>query len=316
MPFDFKKESKRKGVDVLQTVERIAAEMVQMTGFFCSMRNARTDALPVRCATPHAPPFLPPDFGPRASPPPPETPEPTEQTPPASAEAEALQRLRGPAHALGGAGAGQTMRHAMRLPQSAGGRPSSPGEEGEAGGGGGGGSEARGEGRGKGGGDDGAGDGEEEEEEEDDDDDLDEDEEDLVGGPPHPTSQSPPPPLGGSGDGGGGGGGSGAVWQRQHGVVRTNCIDCLDRTNVAQFCIGRCLLKQQLTVLGFAAAGETLEAPGRVLMNMYEEMGTQIALQYGGSQALHAPNSNAAKDFLQSVKRFYRNTFTDVQKQL
>ena len=53
-----------------------------------------------------------------------------------------------------------------------------------------------------------------------------------------------------------------------------------------------------------------------MLMNMYEEMGTQIALQYGGSQALHAPNSNAAKDFLQSVKRFYRNTFTDVQKQL
>ena len=83
----------------------------------------------------------------------------------------------------------------------------------------------------------------------------------------------------------------GRVPHRQSGVVRTNCIDCLDRTNVAQFCIGRCLLKQQLTVLGFAAAGETLEAPGRVLMNMFEEMGTQIALQYGGSQALHAINT-------------------------
>jgi len=44
-------------------------------------------------------------------------------------------------------------------------------------------------------------------------------------------------------------------------------------------------------------------------------MGTQLALQYGGSQALNAPNSNAAKDFLQSVKRFYRNTFTDLEKQ-
>jgi hypothetical protein len=33
------------------------------------------------------------------------------------------------------------------------------------------------------------------------------------------------------------------------------------------------------------------------------------------SQALNAPNSNAAKDFLQSVKRFYRNTFTDLEKQ-
>ena len=44
-------------------------------------------------------------------------------------------------------------------------------------------------------------------------------------------------------------------------------------------------------------------------------VGTQLALQYAGSQALHATNSNAAKDFLQSVKRFYRNTFTDVEKQ-
>ena len=40
----------------------------------------------------------------------------------------------------------------------------------------------------------------------------------------------------------------------------------------------------------------------------YEEMGTQLALQYGGSQAVGTPNSNAARDFLQSVKRFYRNT--------
>lgn len=35
-------------------------------------------------------------------------------------------------------------------------------------------------------------------------------------------------------------------------------------------------------------------------MRMYEEMGTQLALQYGGSQAVGTPNSNAARDFLQS----------------
>ena len=50
-------------------------------------------------------------------------------------------------------------------------------------------------------------------------------------------------------------------------------------------------------------------------MRMYEEMGTQLALQYGGSQAVGTTNSNAAKDFLQSVKRFYRNTFSDFEKQ-
>ena len=39
----------------------------------------------------------------------------------------------------------------------------------------------------------------------------------------------------------------------QRGVVRTNCIDCLDRTNVAQFCVGRTLLRQQLMALGWVS---------------------------------------------------------------
>ena len=102
----------------------------------------------------------------------------------------------------------------------------------------------------------------------------------------------------------------------QRGLVRTNCIDCLDRTNVAQFCVGRLLLRQQLATLGFVLASEVLEVASSLLMRMYDEMGTQLALQYGGSQAVGTPNSNAARDFLQSVKRFYRNTFTDLEKQV
>ena len=101
----------------------------------------------------------------------------------------------------------------------------------------------------------------------------------------------------------------------QRGVVRTNCIDCLDRTNVAQFAVGRTLLRQQLLTLGFVLSSDVLEVANNLLMRMYEEMGTQLALQYGGSQAVGTPNSNAARDFLQSVKRFYRNTFTDLEKQ-
>ena len=34
--------------------------------------------------------------------------------------------------------------------------------------------------------------------------------------------------------------------RRQNGVVRTNCIDCLDRTNAAQFVIGKCALGYQV----------------------------------------------------------------------
>jgi len=32
----------------------------------------------------------------------------------------------------------------------------------------------------------------------------------------------------------------------QNGVVRTNCIDCLDRTNAAQFIIAKCALGHQV----------------------------------------------------------------------
>ncbi len=35
----------------------------------------------------------------------------------------------------------------------------------------------------------------------------------------------------------------------QNGVVRTNCIDCLDRTNAAQFIIAKCALGHQVTAL-------------------------------------------------------------------
>jgi SacI homology domain len=36
----------------------------------------------------------------------------------------------------------------------------------------------------------------------------------------------------------------------QRGVLRTNCVDCLDRTNVAQFCYARLSLMHQLKALG------------------------------------------------------------------
>ena len=36
---------------------------------------------------------------------------------------------------------------------------------------------------------------------------------------------------------------------RQRGVVRTNCVDCLDRTNTAQFAIGKYALAFQVNSL-------------------------------------------------------------------
>lgn len=40
----------------------------------------------------------------------------------------------------------------------------------------------------------------------------------------------------------------GNVLSQQEGVFRTNCIDCLDRTNVVQGLLARIILETQLTV--------------------------------------------------------------------
>lgn len=75
----------------------------------------------------------------------------------------------------------------------------------------------------------------------------------------------------------------------QTGIVRTNCVDCLDRTNTAQFAIGKCVLGYQLCALGI------LDSPNlefdtdcvRMLESLYEDHGDTLALQYGGSQLVH-----------------------------
>lgn len=73
----------------------------------------------------------------------------------------------------------------------------------------------------------------------------------------------------------------------QKGVLRTNCIDCLDRTNVAQFTYGLAALGSQLHALGLTGnATVDLDSPlADDLMSLYEAMGDTLALQYGGSAA-------------------------------
>ena len=86
----------------------------------------------------------------------------------------------------------------------------------------------------------------------------------------------------------------------QAGVVRTNCIDCLDRTNVAQFSAGVEVLGQQLVVMGIRSAPKLSPSSKivKLLIDMYVEIGDHIALQYGGSEAhkkVQVQNGNAEK---------------------
>ncbi|XP_030749376.1 polyphosphoinositide phosphatase [Sitophilus oryzae] len=112
---------------------------------------------------------------------------------------------------------------------------------------------------------------------------------------------------------------------RQTGIIRTNCVDCLDRTNTAQFAIGKCVLGYQLCALGVLDT-PTLEFDTdcvRMLESLYEDHGDTLALQYGGSQLVHriktyrktAPWTSTGNDIMQTLSRYYSNTFSDAEKQ-
>ncbi|KAL8764707.1 MAG: hypothetical protein Q9209_007918 [Squamulea sp. 1 TL-2023] len=111
----------------------------------------------------------------------------------------------------------------------------------------------------------------------------------------------------------------------QNGVARTNCIDCLDRTNAAQFIIGKCALGHQLRALGIMP-NETIDFESdvvTVLSHMYHAHGDMIAIQYGGSQLVNTMATyrkinqwtSQSRDMVESFKRYYNNSFLDRQRQ-
>lgn len=111
----------------------------------------------------------------------------------------------------------------------------------------------------------------------------------------------------------------------QSGVARTNCIDCLDRTNAAQFVIAKRALGHQLQALGVIDS-PTVEYDSdavNLFTHMWHDHGDTIAIQYGGS---HLVNTMAtyrkinqwtshSRDMVESFKRYYNNSFMDAQRQ-
>ncbi|XP_053695063.1 polyphosphoinositide phosphatase [Sabethes cyaneus] len=115
------------------------------------------------------------------------------------------------------------------------------------------------------------------------------------------------------------------VSTQQTGLVRTNCVDCLDRTNTAQFAIGKCALAYQLCELGFLKERKLEFESDCVTMleNLYEDHGDTLAMQYGGSQLVHriktyrktAAWASQGNDIIQTLSRYCSNTFSDTEKQ-
>ncbi|KAH6817270.1 Phosphoinositide phosphatase family protein [Perilla frutescens var. frutescens] len=112
----------------------------------------------------------------------------------------------------------------------------------------------------------------------------------------------------------------------QKGVLRTNCIDCLDRTNVAQYAYGLAALGQQLRALGVTTSTKMdLDDPlAEELMGCYERMGDTLAHQYGGSAAHNKIFSQRrgqwkaatqSQEFFRTLQRYYSNAYMDAEKQ-
>ncbi|KAJ3865788.1 polyphosphoinositide phosphatase [Lentinula novae-zelandiae] len=111
----------------------------------------------------------------------------------------------------------------------------------------------------------------------------------------------------------------------QNGICRTNCVDCLDRTNAAQFVFGKRALGHQLYALG------VVENPNlafdsdavNMLTEMYHDHGDTIALQYTGSALVNRvetyrrmPHWNShSRDIIENIRRFYTNSLLDADKQ-
>ncbi|KAH0878260.1 hypothetical protein HID58_065654 [Brassica napus] len=105
----------------------------------------------------------------------------------------------------------------------------------------------------------------------------------------------------------------------QSGVLRTNCIDCLDRKNV----VGRQLHAMGLSDTSKIDPNSSIAAAA--LMDMYQSMGDALAQQYGGSAAHNTvvfperqgkwKATTQSREFLKSIQRYYSNTYTDGEKQ-
>lgn len=116
------------------------------------------------------------------------------------------------------------------------------------------------------------------------------------------------------------------VYQRQSSVVRTNCMDCLDRTNVVQSVISRWVLNRQLQEMGVLAPGEQFESHEQfesLFRNVWADNADVVSCAYSGTGALKTDftrtgrrtKAGALKDFQNSAIRYIKNNFMDGARQ-
>lgn len=107
----------------------------------------------------------------------------------------------------------------------------------------------------------------------------------------------------------------------QKGVIRTNCLDSLDRTNSFQAAIGKKILQMQLG--SNEMDHDTEVAINKKFKALWKNNGNFLSIQYTGTESTSAGLTNGEKEgildtmnfMITSVGRFVANNFKDDFKQ-
>ncbi|CAZ80621.1 unnamed protein product [Tuber melanosporum] len=112
----------------------------------------------------------------------------------------------------------------------------------------------------------------------------------------------------------------------QTSVVRTNCMDCLDRTNVVQSMLARRTLNRQMVDAGVLGEGENTASFNSfevIFRSVWADNADVVSQTYSGTGALKTDltrtgvrtKAGAIADLSSSITRYFRNNFSDGPRQ-
>lgn len=117
------------------------------------------------------------------------------------------------------------------------------------------------------------------------------------------------------------------ILKKQSHVVRTNCMDCLDRTNVVQSMLGRWVLQQQLKDEGLidgAIEWKDLKHDlNLIFQSIWADNADYVSMAYSGTGALKTDYTRTGKrtkkgalnDLINSITRYVKNNYYDGLRQ-
>ncbi|KRF79769.1 synaptojanin-1 [Drosophila virilis] len=106
---------------------------------------------------------------------------------------------------------------------------------------------------------------------------------------------------------------NGQVLREQFGVVRTNCLDCLDRTNCVQTYLGLDTLNLQLEALKLGGKQQNISRFEEIFRQMWINNGNEVSKIYAGTGAIQG--GSKLMDGARSAARTIQNNLLDNSKQ-